>query len=208
MIETIDAPDMMTDAAPQRQKPGPKPKPTISMDDLAKLIVDSQTETAQQIAALAARVEAAEAKAAQAVTAVPQFVKSEVQTWGNRELQEGAGFAGISNLRAGQEATGVQDRLPITPRGRIPDEIAAMNQPRYGKGQRVRINTEATRHGAERTWAEVLASPKGQQIATVGVIRDIQFLGGQGWKYQCRFAGMIGARGQEDGFYEYELLPA
>lgn len=208
MIEELD----VTTDAPQRQRPGPKPKPALDLDTIAALIRDSQIETAHQIAALSARVEAAEAKA----EAVPQqFIRAQVQTWGNRDLEPANAFAGLEGMTVGEERQPTK-RLPISAKdGLIPPDVARRMPQRFRTGQYVRINPDATRPGSDRPWSEVLAgSPRsggsawGNRIAEVGVVKDCVFTGGYGWKYQCKFDGMVGARDHQDGFYESELLPA
>lgn len=212
MIETPEMLDMggvpESDAAPaaERRRPGPKPKAEIDLNAIAALIQESQAETAARIDSLTARVERAEAVAA---AAGPQFVQSRVETWGNRELQGANGYDGVQDLEPGQDRLGAKQRLPISAHDGLLTADAARRMPqRFVKGQRVRINPEATRPGADKTWATVLATPRGQQFADVGQVRDCVFTGGYGWKYQVHVPGMVGARDHQDGFYESELLPA
>jgi hypothetical protein len=206
----IDAAEMeapVTDEAPARQKPGPKPKPQPDLSSIAAMIQDAQAETRAQIESLAARVEAAEAKA-DAVS--PQFVPTQIQTWGNRDLERAPnGFDGLADLAIGQEVGGSRQRLPISSKeGLIPPDVARRMPQRFRRGQHVRINPQATRPGAERTWGEVLATEKAKRWEPTGVVRDCVFHGGDGWKYQVKIVGMTGARDHQDGFYESELLPA
>lgn len=158
------------------------------------------SKMSESIQGLSARVEAVE-------TAAPQFVPQSV------ESLSGAGERTRRALSAEPDGIPHSQKIAQFPNGEVvPQMVMSQYRPRFGSGDRVRLNLDAVPHGRKdgKTRRDLKAAdgtPDG-----VGEVIDRTFLSDKSgqWKYTVLFDKKVlpGSNGGRTALYERELIPA